>query len=339
MRRACVLALAWWAFPLLLCGQQNFSGRLYEAFREEQQGNLEAAIAIVQPLLEAKTLSEPESGRAWQLLGLAYKEQGRLEQSQQAFEKALRIFDGGGRNSEDYTNTLVSLASLYRVMGQPQTAEAIWAKALRMYRETGNHRGAALAEANLAGAATDAKQTRAAKRWLRMSLPEAAMAADWTEDDTALLSEVKARLAESEGHPAEAAADYEHSLELWRSGHGEQNPLTGWRQVLLGEALAAEGKTEQALTHIREGLRILETTVGSQNPRYLTATLIYARVLDGGGQHAEAARLKDTAMQGLRELNRGACVGCTVGALTLRESGGVATPPASAFHLSATDPR
>jgi hypothetical protein len=107
---------------------------------------------------------------------------------------------------------------------------------------------------------------------------------------------------------------YRKALDLWRRRHGEEHPFTAWGHLLLGDAQFEAGQLTTALDEIKQGVAILDRTVGHQNPHYLIAELAYSRVLDATGSHAEAATVKATAESLLKDVYRKQCAGCTISA-------------------------
>ena len=64
--------------------------RLAEAFALEQDGQTKQSIAAVQALLDSGSLNAPDTGKAWNILALAYESRGDLADAQGAYERAIR---------------------------------------------------------------------------------------------------------------------------------------------------------------------------------------------------------------------------------------------------------
>jgi tetratricopeptide (TPR) repeat protein len=301
-----------------ISGQESVPEQLGQALLLEKQGQFDSAIRGFQPLVESDALSLAERGRAWTLLGYAYQETGRYQDSQNAYERALRIFEGDTQNRKDYANALYCFAGLSRSTGQAEAASRMWLQALDIYKEQNDHRGIARIYANLAGLAMEQNHIRAAKSAIEKAVIEAKAAKDFTEDDLALICEIQAWVLSAKGDHKSAIAGYQHTLDLRKHSHGDHFPLTGWSYLILGRAYAANGQIEEALRNMREGLTILEQTEGRNSPRYLTGEILYSQALDQSGSHGEASRLRASAQQGLSDLNRSQCVGCTLSASSFR---------------------
>jgi tetratricopeptide (TPR) repeat protein len=318
MRRLVLLICVAASVSPAIWGQETVEQQFREGYRQEQLGQFAETINSVEPVVDSSELSRVEQGKAWILLGYAYKETGQYQKSQSAYERALSIFAGDREHLMDYANTLDCFAGLHRSTGQTHQAGALWSRALNAYRELNDHRGMMKVYANLAGMALEQRHLRDAQSTIAKAVEETRFASHLTDDDFALVAEVEAWIAGAKGDNAAAIAGYQRVVDLRRRGHGEYFPLTGWAYLILGRAYGAAGDTEKALTNMREGLDVLERTGGRETPRYLAAQVLYSQALEQAGSHEEAMRLKTSAEQSLKTLYRSQCLGCTVSASTFR---------------------
>jgi len=318
MMRICLLLLTAGILSPASSGQESVHEQFTQAFLLEQQGQFEPAVHSFQLLVESDALSLAERGRALTLLGYAYRETGRYQESQSAYERALSIFEGDAQYREDYANALDCFAGLSRSTGQSEAASRMWLQALDIYKEQNDHRGIARTYANLAGLAMEQNHVSAAKSSIEKAVAETKVAKDFTDDDLALICETQAWVVSVNGDHKSAIAGYQHTLDLRKHSHGDHFPLTGWSYLILGRAYAANGQIEQALMNMRKGLTILQQTEGSRSPRYLTGEILYSQALDQSGSHGEASRLRASAQQSLSDLYRKQCVGCTLSASSFR---------------------
>ncbi len=158
----------------------------------------------------------------------------------------------------------------------------------------------------------------AGRKYLTLAVKEARAASDLDDDDRAAVTSLQGWQAQLDGDFTMSIARYRQALDLWRRRHGEEHPFTGWGHLLLGDAQFEAGQLTTALEEIKQGVAVLDRTVGNQNPHYLIAELAYSRVLDATGSHAEAARIKATAESLLKDVNRQQCAGCTISAAAFR---------------------
>jgi tetratricopeptide (TPR) repeat protein len=297
--------------------QENPCVRVQKAIDFVQHGQFEDAVNVLKPVVGnepqgAKQLSGVELGRAYVVLGDAYKEEGKFAEAQSAFEQSLRILEQDGGHKGDYASALENYAGLYDNMGQIDVAATMWMKALRLRQLVGDHAGAMLSLINLAEVAIAQKQFHEAHDLVKKAIDEMKLARDLTEDDTLVVLEMQAALALAEGKTSAALTGYQQALKICQQLHGERHWLTGWEYMLRGKAQAQAGDVRRALTDMREGLEILGQAGGSSDPKYFAAEIAYAQVLDQSGAHVEAARLKATAEQARKDLYGGQCAGCTI---------------------------
>ncbi len=317
MRRIGMLLFIAGIVSPVMSGQESIPQQYLHGFLLEKQGQYDAAVRTLEPLIDSAVLNRGDRGRVWTLLGYSYEEIGLYQKAQDAYEHALRALEGDTQYLGAYANALDYFAGYYRSTGRAPEAVRMWTRALAIYEQQNSRRGVALIYANLAGLALEQKHMRSAKSFLGKALAKAKEADDLTDDDLAILSEVQGWIASAHGDNQSAIAEYQHTLDLRKHSHGDNFPLTGWTYLILGRAYAANGQMNDALTNIREGLAILEQT-GRQTPRYLAGEMIYSQVLYQSGSHAEASRLKASAQQSLGELFRRQCIGCSVSVLSYR---------------------
>jgi tetratricopeptide (TPR) repeat protein len=302
----------------LLSAQTNPEKQLVRAFTVEREGKAAQAIATVQTLLDSKSLNAPGTGKAWNILALAYQDQGSFALAQHAYEQSIDLLERLPDNIKDYAMVLDDFGGLYLAMGDPRTAAKIKIKALHLYEKIDDHTGMAIASSDLAGLALSQKRVRDGRKYLGQSLKEVLLPNTLDSDNLAAISSMQGWLAQMDGDVSLAVTRYQASFDLWRKGHGEEHPSTGWGYILLGNAKAGAGALVSAAADMQRGLDILDRTLGRQNPRYMTAEIAYSRVLDRTEAHAEANRMRTGAEEELKEFYRGQYVRCTTGAAAFR---------------------
>src|SRR5258708_1116077 len=302
----------------LFSAQAGPREQLMQSLAMEREGRAEQAIAALRALLDSKSLDAPETGMAWNILGLNYKDKGNFIYAQHAFEESIRILERSPDHTREYGMALDNFGGLLLAMGQPLAAGRIREKALHVYEKTNDHSGIAVACSDLAGLAFSQERIRRGRKYLERARKEAQLASDLDDDNRAAIPSMQGWLALLKGDAMAAASAYQYSLDLWRRRHGEEHPYTGWGYVLLGNTKAQGGELTGGLADIRNGLAVLEPTLGRQNERFLTAEIAYSRVLDRTGARSEAAHLKTDAERELQDLHHSQCVGCTVSAEAFR---------------------
>jgi tetratricopeptide (TPR) repeat protein len=97
-----------------LFAQVNPHERLKDALVLQQQGHFNKAITVAELLTDSNQLAGVELGRAYLILGSAYRIEGRCVEAQAAFESSLRILSGDPANVSDYALALDNYAGLAR---------------------------------------------------------------------------------------------------------------------------------------------------------------------------------------------------------------------------------
>jgi len=299
-------------------GPREQREQLAQALALERDGRAEQAIAALRALLDSQSLDPHGRGQAWDILGLTYRDLGNFADAQHAFEQSIHILERSPNNTRDYAMALDNFGGLLLAMGQSDAADRMKRKALRIYEKTNDHTGIAIASSDLAGLAFSQGRVRRGRKYLKRARKEAQLASDLDDDDLAAISSMQGWLALLDRDVAATVAAYQHSLDLWRTRHGEEHPSTGWGYVLFGNAKAQAGELSSALADMQKGLAILDRTRGRQDARYWKAEVACSIVLDRTGARTEAARMRTDAERELQDLRRGQCSACTVSVAALR---------------------
>ena len=300
-----------------LTGESNPHEKLVAAYALQSAGEAEGAANEAIRLIDSGALDALDDGRAWILIGLCREEQGRYSEAQHALETAVPMLRDR-QAARDYASVLDDFGHLFRTMGRLDESVEMRKKAIAAFQEIGDRNGLARAYFNMASLDLDRRKMGDCKRHIAMALDEIAHGANLDEDDLAAGYSIRAQLALHHREFKEGVDDDEKALTLWQHAHGENHPATGWGYVLLSWAYEEAGRREEALTRAREGVAILERAVGTKNPTYLHAEVIYAGLLDRAGDRAQATEMRTAANEALLELNRRQCAGCTVSAMSFR---------------------
>ena len=318
MNRVFLLIFLAGSFAPVVRGQEEIHQQLNTVAVQEQKGEYDQAIFTLRSLIETGTAASSEIGRCWTLLGIALEQQGQFSQSQSAYENAIRLLESDKQRLDQYASALDSFASLNSIEQHPEIANKMWAKAIGIHKQLEDHRATAREYTFLAGIEIQKKHLGPARKALENAVSESKLIGNLTADDSIFRSDTEAWLANVKGDSQSELAAYLHSLELRKNSQGESLPLTGWAYLFAGNAYANNKAWTEALASMREGLHILERTVGRENPQYLAGESLYAKVLDRYGRHEEASTLKHQVEQGMSGIYRGQCVGCTLSVASLR---------------------
>jgi tetratricopeptide (TPR) repeat protein len=300
MRRIliCVLLGIMTSAPLTNAQDQNTAlANLSQLSRHNQLPQL---IQAANSLLANQKLEPAERGIALTYLGHAYQKGGDFQTATGYYEKALAILERDGLHPSEYATTLGALATLYAEMGQMDTAKHVLLRSMHLFENDRDHHDQiAILWSDLATIAADKHSSREAHKCMALAIAETQRATNVSPDETSALLTTQARIAQIDGDPRTAIADYQHALDLWKQSHADQHPDTGWLYVLLGGAYLQAGDLAGARDTTHRGLSVLQASSGPQSPRFFAAELAYAKVLEASGSHDEASRLRKEAEAGL----------------------------------------
>lgn len=297
-----------------LFGQVTPEQRLTEAYRLEREGKAAPAIIQLKSLLDSKSLDPAGIGKAWNVLGLAFEDQGDFSASRRAFEQSIQAYEGVPNDASDYAMALDDFGELYVTTGKLDLAVRMMERALYLYEAAKDHAGVARASSDLTGALFTQKKIREGRKYLDRALKESRLTNELDDDDLATLASLQGWLAQFDGDLPTSVSRYQQSLDILRKYHGEENASTGWGYLLLGKVQAETGDLSISLTEMVKGLAILGRTLNSQDPRFLSAEIAYSRVLDMAGKRSEARSIRANAEGQLKTFRNRQCVDCTVSA-------------------------
>jgi tetratricopeptide (TPR) repeat protein len=284
-----------------------------------EMARYQAAISVLAPIAKSPSTDNVVRGRAWTLLGFAYKEGGEFQQARRCYEEALRVFEGGAALDADRAATLDYLGSLEEVTGNLPDAQRFLMKALEINQRLQDHARLSTVFIHLAGVEIERKRYREAKRYLQSAEEQEVGVVDLKKELAAELYETQGWLASARGKKLEAVEKYKKTLEAVRDRYGNQHPLTGWSYLLLGKAFADDGDAQTGIENVREGMTILENTAGTGDLRYLAGEVLYAKLLARQGEQAESERLASSAQQAIDSKLKKQCLNCTVSAWSFQQ--------------------
>jgi tetratricopeptide (TPR) repeat protein len=175
----------------------------------------------------------------------------------------------------------------------------------------------AVTSVNLAVIALGRNDFKAARRSLETAIqvqPAAAMKVD----DLAAVDAVKSALALHDGNGEEAIAMAQQAIDLWTQAHGPGYFLLSNGYLLRAQALANAGDYVRAIRDAQHALALGETAIGRNSIDFLTAQVVYARILQASGAKQEGSRMAKEAGSALADLERRQCSRCTIDASGFR---------------------
>lgn len=281
------------------------------------KGKYDAAISMLTPITESSSVNTAVRGRAWTLLGFAYKEAGQFQKARRCYEQALSTFGDDPAADTDRAATFDNFGSLQEELGNLPDAQTLLMKAAEIGERIQDHFRVATVFTEMAGIGIEQKHYKVAKKYLQTAVHEEGLVHGAKMNLVANLYATKGWLESVTGNKIEAVWDYKESLEACKGQFGKQHPLTGWSTLQLGKAYAEEGELDDGIRNIRDGLAILEASAGKSDLRYLVGVVLYAEVLDRTGAHAESVKLGSAARQELDSRLKNQCAGCTISSWSL----------------------
>ena len=299
--------------------QKSASVSIVRAFDLWSGGQPKAAIAILEPLLQAGFRSDDprDPGVAWNILGQAYLDLDRFAEARQAYRHAIEILRLIPSARSQYASTLDAVGMLDESEGQRDSAKALCEKARRIYAELGNSTGVAITSVNLAVIALGRNDFKTARRSLETAI-QAQPAGAMKVDDVAAVDAVKSALALHDGNGEEAIAMAQQAIDLWTQAHGPGYFLLSNGYLLRAQALANAGDYVRAIRDAQHALALGETAIGRNTVDFLTAQVVYARILQASGAKQEGSRMAKEAGSALADLERRQCSRCTIDASGFR---------------------
>jgi tetratricopeptide (TPR) repeat protein len=244
-------------------------------------------------------LTPADQGLVLVYRGYAWQQLGQFTNATASYEKALTVINRDGQHASDYAATLSSLAGVYSLIGQNDTAKHLLLRSIHLFEANNDHAGAAMIWNDLATIAAEQHSRGEARKDMARSIAESKLASNITTSELAALATTEGRIAELEGDPHTAISDYQRALDLWKQSHVDQLPKTAWLYVLLGGVYLQAGDLANARDSTTRGLSMLEASSGRQTPRYFAAELAYSKVLDASGAHDQASALRKEAQAAL----------------------------------------
>jgi tetratricopeptide (TPR) repeat protein len=307
------------AFPSPLQAQRSTSDLIVHAFQLWNGGQPKAAIAILEPMLQAGVNGEERDvGVAWSVLGSAYVDLEMYDKAERAYQRSIQILRAIPSARAQYASAIDSLGTLEDSLRQKDQAKALCEKARHIYEGLGDSGGIAITSTNLAVIAYGKKDFKAARRALERASQAAQHAIGMKDDNIAAMDAVTSALALHDGRDEEAISSIQQAIDHWKRGHGPGYLILGTGYLLRAQVLAKSGDYAGAIADSRQALAITEAAAGRNTFAYASSENAYAEILRASGAKEEAARIRKEANGTLAGLELRSCNGCTINASGFR---------------------
>ena len=262
-------------------------------------GKLESAEAVLLSAVGIQRLNpaQPEVAGSLTSLGNNYLLRGRFAQAKAAFDESLRLTMAISGAARAQIESLVSLSSYYRIVGEYARAEPLLNRALAIgERSFGpNDPMAAATLTNFGVLASEqgndalaALHYQRALRIFRVEEKPAGMSTGLTE---ALLGDVYVR----QGKLAEARALLLDAVEIERKALGRPHRNLGMTLSSLADLYVKTSDPEKADASFRESIAMFEQSGAAGDPVFAGTLQRYARLLRKSKRKTEAERLEGRA--------------------------------------------
>lgn len=292
--------------------QQSSEALIQRAYVLRNGGDNRATIALLGPLLakDSQWSSALEKGKAWNLLGAAYQDIGRLSDARHCHETAIRLLRSTPEAKQELASALDNLGSVENLIGTPESSRSLREAAHQLYEKLGDHAGLARTSNSLATIAIRQGDFKTAKKCAMKASDEARDATNLDDDDRAALESVAGTIAMHNGTSQRAAEYFSRAIAFWTNKHGEQYWMVGLGYSLRAQAYGEIGEQRQAYSDIDRALEIVAHSAGKATALYWRTELLHAQLLSTFGDHTSAKRLEKIAQNGLTQLQRDQCAGC-----------------------------
>lgn len=301
MRRilSCALFAIITAAPLI--SAQTPKPGLSQLIELSRQGQPFQLIQAANSFLSDDKLPPVDRSVVLTYLANAYQQTGDIHQATANYEKALALLEQDGHHPVEYATALAAMGVLYADIGQADTAKHLLLRSIQLLEKDDNqHAKIAWLWNDLATIAADRESSHEAHKCMAHALAELRLTTDISPGETQAITTTQAKIAQIDGNFTTAIAQYRQALSLSQQAHGEQHPETAMLYVLLGDAYLAAGDFASSRQMVTRGLNLLEAGSNRQSRLYLTAQLVYSKVLEATGSPDEASRLRKEAQAGMK---------------------------------------
>ena len=122
------------AFPSSLQAQRSTPDLIVQGFQQWSGGQPKAAIAILEPMLQAGVnWEERDLGVAWNVLGSAYLDLEMYDRAERAYQRSIQILRDVPSAQAQYASSIDNLGTLEVSLGHKDQAQALCEKARHIY--------------------------------------------------------------------------------------------------------------------------------------------------------------------------------------------------------------
>jgi tetratricopeptide (TPR) repeat protein len=296
------------------------SDSISRAHELEIHGDYAGAIAILAPIANSPSmgLSDQTKGMVLNLLGSAYRVTDNFAGAQHCYEKAIAILRRDPSSQSELASAIDNLGSLEESLGHSVESERLRKRAWKIYAALDDHAGLTRVSTSLAVIAMQRGDRSAVRSYLVQALQEAQLAKNLDDDQIGSMNSVQGWLALKDGNPQSALSFFDNAIAHWARLHGPSSCQVATGMVLRARAYEKEGDFIEASTDLQRAQSIFATNLGENSTLYWSAVLDQAVLLKFEGHEREARSLEISATSALNDIEREACMNCTITAEAFR---------------------
>ena len=254
--------------------------------------------------------AESRQGYLWALLGEDYEAVPDLFHAEEAYNKALHIWEHDPTQQGNYATALDNLGALYLAYSRTDEAAACRKKAREVRLRTGDMLGLARSQERLAEVALVQHRFKEAETDASEAYTELTARHDpiLSERISALVTLAIAKSMRHDGSGAMSVA--QQALTMARENFLEESIPVAYSLLALGLAQSHTGDDAQAEQSILGGIHILEAKSGPSSPALLCALYEYRDFLEHSHRKEQASALSNQ-LAGRLSVMRSQCPNCS----------------------------
>jgi tetratricopeptide (TPR) repeat protein len=312
-----VRAAAWFAgaVALLLCGMTA------QALQVAPAGvSLEQRVAQDQDTIRAgehEHMDPLKLGRLWAHLAVDYEDAAEFSKSENAYNRALKLFQATPEGAKDYAIALGNLGSLYLASGDFDAAERCRRQSMALREAAGDRLEIARGESHIAEVSLAKHHFKDAARESSMAYREMVEVKDSDASDLVSTLVTMTFASCMNKQCGEAVAHGREAVSLARESFPANSLPMGEAQMALGYAEWKTGLKDDADRDMREGIAALRAWMTPGHPYFLGAMRQYRLYLDQTHRKREAQQIAAEEKR-FETAPANACSNCTISAYSLR---------------------
>jgi tetratricopeptide (TPR) repeat protein len=243
-----------------------------------------------------------QAGRIWSHLGTLYQDAGKYDQSQSAYEHAMRLLTIAPVSPGDLAVAIDNLGTLYVETGNAKEAERAELKALKIREEAGLKSELPKSWYHLASLYVRERRPAKSESFAKRAVDAFSREPNAAPEDKIGSLLVLASSACQSHRYSEAISEFQTALQLTMKTYGPEDYPTGLNMFLLGYAYWKNGDPVSARDLMERGYEIVGKEMG-WHPAYLSFMTQYAHFLRDQHNPNEAHAIEEEIKQKRAQLN------------------------------------